>query len=262
MQYYRTSLRAIEKKIRAHSGCVLMLDFDGTLSPLAQTPEGAFLPKHTKILLQKISRLVPTAIVTGRSLMDIKKKVGINNVIYAGNHGAEWDIAGTRGRITIPANVAVAISALRTRLRRVCRGYSGSLLENKGVGIALHYRRVQGRSVKKLLHEAKRMIAPFQGRRLVTATESKKTLDIRPMVAWHKGYWAKFLCKKLGKLLFPIYVGDDLTDEDAFRMLRHGITITVGKKGRSTAQYYCRNIKQVRLFLRWLLSVLGEKGRS
>jgi len=96
------SLPEISKRISASKKCLLMLDFDGTLSPLAKTPDRAFLPKNTKKILKKISQLIPTAIVSGRDIINIQQKMGIKGLIYAGNHGLEWQIGNRRSQIKIP----------------------------------------------------------------------------------------------------------------------------------------------------------------
>ena len=255
MKYLIKSLTEIEKKIRTRPGCLLFLDFDGTLAALTPTPAQAILSKKNKLLLQQASRLMPTAIVTGRSLADIKQKVGIKNLIYAGNHGLEWQIAGKQGKIRIPAKMIAAIDSLRRPLSDLCEKYPGALVENKNLGLALHYRLVSPCLASQLLKEAKQLITPFQRKQLLKITESKKTLDIRPALLWNKGTWIKFLQKKINKQLLPIYIGDDITDEDVFKILQPGITIKVGINRESKANYYCHNIKQVGLFLNWLIKL-------
>lgn len=256
MKHLIKSLPEIEKKLRSCPGCLLLLDFDGTLSALAPTPARAFLSKKNKLILRQMSRLSPVAIVSGRGLTDIKRKVGIKSLIYAANHGLEWQIAGKREKIKPPAKMTAAMNRLNKQLGDSCERYPGALLENKGLGLAAHYRLVSPRLVKQLLKETRRIIAPFQKKRLLKITASNKTLDIGPALTWNKGYWVKFLRQKLGRRLLPIYLGDDITDEDVFKTLRIGITVKVGKSRASNARYYCDNIKQVSLFLDWLLKKL------
>lgn len=256
MKYLIESLSEIEEKIRSYPGYLLLLDFDGTLSALAETPSKAFLYKENRLILLQISRLVPTAIVSGRSLTDVKQKVGLKKLIYAGNHGLEWQIAGKRKKIRIPAKMTLALKVLNKQLCNLCKKYHGALLENKDIGVSLHYRLVNLHTRNHLLKEAKRLIKPFQKNRLLKITKSKKTLEIRPSLSWNKGYWVKLLHQKLGKQLLPIYIGDDITDEDVFKILRPGITIRVGKSHNSKASFYCNNITEVSLFLAWFLNEL------
>ena len=256
MEYLIKSLPEIEKKMRSYPGCMLMLDFDGTLSALAKTPAQAFLAEKNKMVLQLISRLAPVAIVTGRSLKDIKHKVGLKKNIYAGNHGLEWEIDCKRGGIKIPTKMVVAVNFLNKQLSNLCRKYHGALLENKHMGLSLHYRLVKTHLVDKLLKEAMQLVVPFQKKQLLKITKGKKLLDVRLALSWNKGDFVKFLHKKLGKDLLPIYIGDDVTDEDVFNILRPGITIQVAKNSNSKAKYYCNNTVEVSLFLSWFLNKL------
>lgn len=259
MKYLIKALPKIEKKIHSYSGCLLMLDFDGTLSALANTPTRAFLSKKNKLILRQINRLATVAIVTGRSLTDIEKKVGLKELIYAGNHGLEWRIAGKHEKIKIPVKMTASMNLLNNQLGNLCKRYNRSLLENKDLGLSLHYRLVSLSLVDQLLKEAKRLINPFQKKRLLKITENKKTLDIQPALSWNKGSWVNFLHQKLGKQLLPIYIGDDITDEDVFNILRPGITIKVGQNRDSKANYYCHNIKQINSFLNWLFKELYKE---
>lgn len=92
MKYLTQYLSTVQKQIHACPGCVLIMDFDGTLTEIAPSPEQALLEKDVQLIIKKISRIIPTAILTGRNLEDIKQKVGIKDLIYAGDHGLEWEI--------------------------------------------------------------------------------------------------------------------------------------------------------------------------
>lgn len=249
-------LPEVSKKISAAKGCLLMLDFDGTLSPLVKVSTRAFLPEKNKEILKKISRLIPTAIVSGRGLADIKQKIGIKGLIYAGNHGLEWQIGNRRSQIKMPDKMVAAINLTGRQLNNLCKIYPGAWLENKGLTLSLHYRLVNLRLAERLLKEAKRLTTLFQKQRLLALTEDKKTLEVRPALRWNKGYWVKFLRQKLGRQLLPIYIGDDATDEDAFKILRSGTTIKAGERHDSKANYHCRDTKEITLFLNWLLNKL------
>ncbi len=252
------SLPELNKKLFTAKGCLVILDFDGTLSPLAKTPSLAYLPKTNKEILKKISRLAHTAIISGRGLSDIKQKIGIKGLIYAGNHGFEWQIGNERGKIKLPATILKAMALANKRLDNLRKKYQGALLENKGLTLSLHYRLVSSNLTKQLLKEARETLALFQKQRLLATNEDKKTLEIRPRLRWNKGYWVKFLRQKLGKQLLPIYIGDSATDEDAFKILKSGITIKVGKERGGKAKYRCHDSKQVNLFLNWLSNKLKE----
>lgn len=257
MRYLLDHLPEVEKNLHASPGCLLMLDFDGTLSSLAETPQKAFLPKDNRAILKKISRGVPTAIISGRGLLDIKRKVGIEGLIYVGNHGLEWEIENQRGQVQVPKKMMRALDLARRQLSILKADYPDVLLENKGLTLALHYRLVRPHFARRLVREARQIVAPFQEKKLLAIRESNKTLEMRPAIRWNKGKSAEFLWRKFEEDLLPIYIGDDITDEDAFKVLKDGITVKIGRGRSSAARYYLDNERQVSSFLKWLYAVLG-----
>src|SRR3989344_3796996 len=93
MKYVFKDLANIKKKLQ-ESNFVLLLDFDLTLSPLAKNPAKAILPNDTRILLKKLSKYIHTAVITGRTIKDIKKRIKLNSLTYVGNHGLEYEVGG------------------------------------------------------------------------------------------------------------------------------------------------------------------------
>src|SRR3989338_8317020 len=249
------SLPEVKKKLLPADGCVLMLDFDGTLSPLAETPDQALLPKDAKEILKKMSRRIPTAIVSGRSLADIRRRDGISGIIYVGNHGLEWQIGATRDTVKIPAAMVRALTATGARLNDLKERYPGVIVEDKGMTWSLHYRLVPQHRVKRILFELRAITKQFRKWHLLKIVEGKKVFEVRPDMHWNKGHWATFFYHTFGRRSIPIYIGDDFTDEDAFKMLKKGITVNVGKSKGSKAAYFCRTTKQVAEFLNWLGAV-------
>lgn len=254
-----TSLPQIARELSASAGVFLLLDFDGTLCPIIKTPALARLSETNKALLKKISRLVPTAIVSGRALSDIKRKVGLRNLVYSGNHGLEWQIDGRRGKVSVSPASARALRTVCQELTALQKKYPGSVLENKGLTLSFHYRLVQAKHCTALLREAEEIVDPFERRKLLQLMIDKKTLEIRPAMNWHKGFLVDFLHKKFGRALLPIYIGDAATDEDVFKTLRSGITIKVGRGCQSAARFQCSSVKQVTAFLSWLKDELEKR---
>lgn len=253
------SLSELSVRIFAAKRCLLMVDFDGTLSRLAKTPIHAFLPQKNRKILQKLNRIIRVAVVSGRGLSDIKRKVGINGIIYAGNHGLEWQINGKIDKIKIPVSMARAMIFVRHSLGKLIKKYKGILLENKGLTLSIHYRLVKKHLAKKLFKEILSIIFSFQKKQLLKIVSGKKVWEIRPTLVWNKGSWVRFLKQKIAKQSLPIYIGDDATDEDAFKAFKTGITIRVGNNEKSHAIYYCRDTKQVLGFFKWLLIELSNK---
>jgi len=239
---------------------VLLLDFDGTLAPIAATPEEATLPPETRRQLRHLSKNknVTLAIVSGRALRDIQKKVGLPGLIYVGNHGLEMTGDGCR---LVPARRDWTL--LRQNLAPLFKKYPGSLLEEKGAVVAVHYRTVPATTEKAFRNEAKAILTamlPWTG---MILQQGKKVLELRPRQGENKGTIVLKILERLQKKkpsssLLPIYLGDDRTDEYAIRALKGvGIGVRVGasKKIRTTP-YFVRNYKDVQDFLGWCLKEL------
>ena len=96
MQYVLAHWPAIEKRVREAQDVALMFDFDGTLSPIVSMPHRSYLPAASRRVLRAINRIWPVAIITGRPLSVIQKKVGVPEFMYGASHGLEWCFEGKR----------------------------------------------------------------------------------------------------------------------------------------------------------------------
>jgi trehalose-phosphatase len=229
----------------------LFLDFDGTLSPIAPTPDEAVFPKKNKDLLEKISKSnkCKVTVVSGRSLKDIKKRVGIRQMTYVGNHGLEIEGPKIKFEYLIPKHIQKSIHQLKEELIRSLSSIKGLLFDEKGLTLSIHYRLVpapQVFPVKKIFTQTS---DPYRKRGEVQVTFGKKVLEIRPPVKWNKGHAVSWLLDKYPLIenhsLVPFYIGDDETDEDAFTILKDaGITSVVGEQP-TAAEYYLQNQKEV-----------------
>ncbi|NQT46154.1 MAG: trehalose-phosphatase, partial [Candidatus Omnitrophica bacterium] len=243
----------------------LMVDFDGTLCPIVKRPALAKLDKVTKRVLERLqkNRKVLVAVISGRSLKDVKSKVGIKGIIYAGNHGLEISGPGIKFLHKEAAKTRARFDSIDKKLKSALRSIPGLLVEHKGLTASIHYRLVRKgdlarmhRLVRKVLDEHKR-----SGR--ISVFPGKKVYEIRPPVRWNKGRAVNWLLnhhKGLRRNVLAIYIGDDRTDEDAFHALRKkGITVRVGDPAkRSLAQYYLKDTRDVSKFLNQLHLNLGE----
>lgn len=226
-----------------NSPILLFLDYDGTLTPIVKRPELARPRSSTKKLLERLSKRVNLCIISGRSLSDIKNMVKIPGVIYAGNHGMEIDCYG---EIFIhPA--ARRFRKKLNRIKKVLKNYLGDipgiLIEDKGLTLSVHYRNVERKYMERIKKVFRR---PFGAR----ITYGKKVFEVSPPVQWNKGMAARKIIQLSRQKVLPIYIGDDVTDEDAFEELRNrGITIFVGRPKKSYAEYFVWNVKEVVKFL-------------
>ncbi|MDD5669420.1 MAG: trehalose-phosphatase, partial [Candidatus Omnitrophica bacterium] len=153
----------------------------------------------------------------------------------------------------------------RKALAQKLEGIKGVIIEDKVLTISVHYRMVEQRNVplvKTIFHEA---VILYVVKGLVTIHQGKKTLEIRPSFNWDKGKIVLWLLARerflnSGDTVIPVYIGDDTTDEDAFRVLRkEGFTIFVGKPVKTFAEYYLKDPGDVNVFLDRVIRMSGKE---
>ena len=231
----------------------VFLDYDGTLTPIVSRPDQAVLTDSTRAILRALAAKMPVAILSGRDLEDVRKRVAIDAMVYAGSHG--FDIAGPRGlRRQEATKFLPALDAAEKELQEKLAGIAGALIERKHFSIAAHYRNVNESDFPEL----ERAVSDVAARhRQLRTMEGKKVYELLPNTDWDKGKAVLWLLDNLGLELGkvrPIYIGDDRTDEDAFRALgQRGAGILVSEQPRPTAaSYSLKDPSEVERFLREL----------
>jgi len=250
--------RQIERKDIA-----LFLDYDGTLTPIVDRPEDALLSSDMRDTLEKIGQCCPVAIISGRDLRDVRARVGIGELYYAGSHG--FDISGPQGHMVHQkgADSLPALASAENTLRRELEKVPGALVERKKFAVAIHYRKVEGCAIPRLEQAVDRVLGNHPYLRKSTG---KKIFELQPNIDWNKGKALLWLLETLNldrPDVEPIYIGDDTTDEDAFAVLKHhkGIGIIVMEEPRPTAaRYALRDTYDVQAFLKKL--VKNRQGGS
>jgi trehalose 6-phosphate phosphatase len=238
----------------------VFLDYDGTLSPIVDRPEAAVLPEATRAALVGLAQSCPVAIVSGRDLEDVRKRADVPGVLFAGSHG--FEIAGPDGSHTeyeAARRFLPALDAAEEDLRRGLAGVEGVEVERKRYAIAVHYRRADPSDVPRVERVVRDAAARQEGLR---ASGGKKVFELRPEIEWHKGKAVMWLSDTvaLGDDAVLVYVGDDVTDEDAFRELRgRGIgVIVLGEDDRITAaEYSLSDTEEVSTFLERLADLVS-----
>lgn len=240
---------------------ILFLDYDGTLTPIVKKADEATIPPETKKLLCDLSGSVKLAVISGRALSDLEKMVGVEGIIYSGNHGLE--IEGPKIKFSTPLSSGYKnlLRKIKMTLEKRLVGIKGVILQDKGKSLSLHYRLVNRKlfpKVQAIFHEVAALPAL---KKKIKIRPGKRVWEIRPPLEWDKGKIVLWLLAREkfaqgDKPLLPIYAGDDTTDEDAFRALKNkGITVFVGRPKKSAAQYYLNNPGEVADFLRRILSL-------
>jgi trehalose 6-phosphate phosphatase len=242
----------------AAGSMLLGLDFDGTLAPIVPRPEGAgLLPAaRTALTLLRARNDTHIALVSGRALGDLRQRVDLDNVYYAGNHGLEIDGPSVH-RIHAEAGAADdQLAQFARALEHELSGIDGVIVEDKGLTLSVHFRMVNEESTSDRVRTAVHACArAYTGVRL---TDGKKVVEIRPDVDWHKGRAFRFLRDSIEARFGrgpAIFIGDDRTDEDAFRELGEmDCSIVVGDppQHESIAHACLRSPDEVAAFLHLL----------
>jgi trehalose-phosphatase len=234
----------------------LFLDYDGTLAPLVQHPSEAVMNDSMRAALERCAARGDTevAIVSGRSLLDVQQMVGNSNLTYAGNHGLEISghlIEDFRHEDLI--HYQERTEALAEALGEVA--VDGAWTEAKGPTLTYHYRQVPAKLWPSLVERAREIItaAGFQAR------DAHAAVEARPPIGWDKGRAVLHILRECNGPAWSsetrvIYVGDDETDEDAFRFLAGlAMTFRVGAADTLTsASRRLPNVDGVRALLDWL----------
>ena len=262
-RYLFSYIEDIEKHLRTAPHCILFLDYDGTLVPICKEPTLARLSSETKRLLKDLSSkpFLSVGVISGRSLGEIRKMVGVRDIFYGGNHGFEIFFKNRVWTHPELEGFTPRLKKVVRELRNSTRGIKGIIVEDKKFTASIHYRNVTAQSPSSILAIITEVLAPYPD--AFTVARGKKVFEIRPLVEWDKGKAVERLTELLSikSKLIRIYIGDDQTDEDAFRVLgKSDITIRVGAKKGSRARYYLRGSGEVVTFLKMLHEESG--GRS
>ncbi len=241
------------------AGRVLMLfDYDGTLTPIVARPEEALLPVEVRRDLAALAahpRYI-TGIVSGRSLDDLAALADVPGLIHAGNHGME--IRGQGLEFTHPGAIAARETLARTQL--ILAGslvhIPGIIVEDKGLSLTVHYRAAPEPLRGEVDSAVVEVTAPYVESGELRLTRGKMVVEVRPAIAWDKGKAIEKIREECGGQPFPVYFGDDRTDEDGFKVVQDmgGLAVFVGgARQGTTALHQLESPREVAETLRLLL---------
>jgi trehalose 6-phosphate phosphatase len=233
--------RAVVERV-ARERMVLAFDFDGTLAPLVDRPEDAKMRSPTRTLLRLVSVLHPCCVISGRSRADLAPRLeGIPLAALIGNHGAE------AGYGPVDATARKAVASWADTARSKLSGVPGVEVEDKGLSLAIHYRRAESRP------DAERVVTAvanhLAGARVFRGHD---VVNVVPPDLHHKGRALSGVLTRVGRKA-ALYVGDDITDEDAFRSRAVAVPVRVGASPDSAARYFVQSQADVDELLRALV---------
>jgi trehalose-phosphatase len=221
----------------------VFLDYDGTLTPIVERPEDAHLPPEMHDALQHLASVCPVIVVSGRDVSFVVKEVGLPNVIYLGSHGFDVvtpeDMTLATGRENEFTAFLGTLDETESQARERLSAIPGANVERKKYAVAVHYRQVTESDVPAVEAIVDELLSVHTDLR---KSGGKKVFELRPDIDWDKGRAVCWTLEALGLAdggTMPAYVGDDLTDEDAFTAIGDdGLTVVVGTDERPSAATY------------------------
>ncbi|MFP4083031.1 MAG: trehalose-phosphatase [Candidatus Aminicenantes bacterium] len=261
VKYIPSAMDNLEKirSLMEAKQAVFFLDYDGTLTPIVRRPEEAVMSDEMRSVVSELSRHCPMAVVSGRDLKDVKSLVRIEGIFYAGSHGFDiagpddWHTVHQRGEEFLPV-----LDAAEKDIKHRLKDTPGARVERKKFSIATHYREVEPEKAERVDKAVDEVLAKHPELR---KGRGKKVFEMQPDIDWDKGMALLWLLRELklnNPQVLPFYIGDDVTDEDAFGvLLKRGIGIVVSEEMRpSKAAYRLQNPDEVLLFLKKMLAIL------
>lgn len=240
---------------------LLCLDYDGTLAPFPKGPADRLLPEKTRATLARLADQCALAVVTGRQASNARDLIGLDTLIYAGNHGLE--IEGTPAdpwRHIVGEEHSAAVAEVGAEVAARIAGFEGAFVNVKNLCFSIHYPNPAHHGGLKEI--ALDVMARFAGLRLI---EPGKHMEVRPDVDWDKGsavHWIADAVKPADGALTVVFIGDDLADEYGFIAANdkgHGILVAEAPR-QTAASHGLDNHLDVGEFLAALCEMLESAG--
>jgi len=244
---------------------LMLADYDGTLTPIAPKPVDAVLSAEVRKKLAILSKRpgLSIGVISGRAIEELKSMVGIEGIYYAGNHGLEIEGPGLSYVNPAAAAGRDIIKGLAGRLAAELDKIKGVIIQDKGLGISVHYRLVAEGEEGQVEATVRRLTATLRKEGKVVLSPGKKVWEIKPPLDWDKGKAVGMIADsiktklKRGRLL-TVFLGDDVTDEDAFKVVKRpeGWSVYVGPESeKSAAGYYLESTEEVEALLGRLIDL-------
>ena len=242
MPHFLNVWPTVSRRLRDARGVLLMLDYDGTLAPIVDRPELALLPAEARASLVHLSRREKyvVGIVSARSLEDVKARVGIDDLVYAGNHGLEISGPGLDFVHPEATRLRGTVDQAYRQLQQGLTHLAGVIIEHKGLTLTVHYRLTPEDVVGEVEEAVNAAAGPFVESGTIIISGGKKAFEVRPGLAWDKGKAVGKLQTAFPQASLPVFFGDDLPDEEGFTAVQEagGMGVFVGPARQPTAALY------------------------
>ena len=280
-------LEEIESQMHSKQ-LAFFLDYDGTLTPIVNNPSDAIISEETRSIVRALALRYPAAIVSGRARATAQGLVQLDELYYAGSHG--FDISGplrkSRRVNSVDSDSAYdeepavpslsyqvadsfrpALEQAKAQVEEALAGINGAMVEDNTFSVSVHYRMVaEGDDRERVLEVVEQVLSEMP---MLKRTEGKMVYELRPSADWDKGKAVAWLLEQIRKEyedvdVFPVYIGDDVTDEDAFRIMTElgGIGIIVSEtavEDGTAASWRLDGPSQVAQFLRHFAQRDGDE---
>lgn len=230
----REWLSRLQDALAAADGLVVCFDFDGTLAPIVEDPADAtMLPENRRLLRRLVDApAITVAVVSGRSLDDLRDRVDVDGIHYAGNHGFEWETSDGRAIAEEARRAKRPLREAVERIRSELSAIPGCTIEDKGLTATVHYRRAPDAAIPTIVDRTESIVESIDG---LACRHGKAAVGIHPDVPVGKDRIVERLAdRRPGALV--VFVGDDVTDEDGFRAAEpDGFGVLVGDRADTAA---------------------------
>lgn len=239
---------------------LLCLDFDGTLVSFKNDPNDVKIPPHIQSLIEQFrsKKKYDVVIITGRTLKDIKDKISIGGINIAAVHGLHIEFSdGNQVVVDQAKSITSELNKIKKETDEVFANEKGVHVEDKKYTIAFHYRMASKENATSFKEQFIQIAKKYDTEDSIQILKGDKVIEVRPL-GWNKGSAVHYLLQNIPheSSFYPLYIGDDTTDEDAFQYIDDmGLTIFVKNDSRleTHASYYVNDPEEVVSFLRYLV---------
>lgn len=229
---------AVSRRLAGASRVLLLFDYDGTLTPIVARPEIAILSEETRRSLTTLAGMdkFVVGVVSGRGLADLEALVAIPGLFYAGNHGLEISGAGMDFVHQDAPAFEENLVEIAESLERELAGIPGIVVDNKRLTLTVHFRSTPDSYAPQVDSKVVATAAPYVDAGTMKITRGKKVVEVRPNLDWGKGQAIEKIREGCGDNPYPVFFGDDQTDEDGFKVVQDagGLAVFIGPTRQNT----------------------------